>query len=241
MIILQDHTTLSSGDIGASFNISVTDDNVLETNEQFLLSIDPSSLPDGVTVGSISNATVTIVDINTITVNISKSIYNVGENDGGVQLMLILSNPASPDIIICVDTTDGEGVGANEDYFSGPYFVVFPARMTQAVFNILLIDDNISEETETFINSSSLPNNVTIGELGEAEVTSLDNVGFTAQMLKICRTPGPTACLKKVCLKRWRKEKKIHGSLEPAAIRLTLEHLQESAKRSECFYVIAEL
>ena len=64
MIILQDHTTLSSGDIGASFNISVTDDNVLETNEQFLLSIDPSSLPDGVTVGSISNATVTIVDIN---------------------------------------------------------------------------------------------------------------------------------------------------------------------------------
>ena len=68
-------------------------------------------------------------------------------------------------------------VGANEDYFSGPYFVVFPARMTQAVFNILLIDDNISEETETFINSSSLPNNVTIGELGEAEVTSLDNVG----------------------------------------------------------------
>ena len=28
-------------------------------------------------------------------------------------------------------------------------------------------------------------------------------------MLKVCRTPGPTACLKllqKVCLKRWRKE-----------------------------------
>ena len=54
---------------------------------------------------------VTIATFLAITVNISKSIYNVGENDGGVQLMLILSNPASPDIIICVDTTDGEGVG----------------------------------------------------------------------------------------------------------------------------------
>ena len=35
--------------------------------------------------------------------------------------------------------------------------------------------------------------------------------GFTAQVLKVCRTHGPTACLKllqKVCLKRWRKEKK---------------------------------
>ena len=33
---------------------------------------------------------------------------------------------------------------------------------------------------------------------------------FTAQVLKVCRTPGPTACLKllhKGCLKRWRKEK----------------------------------
>ena len=56
--------TLSSGDIGASFNIFITNDNVLETNEQFLLSIDPSSLPDGVTVGSVSDATVTIVDNN---------------------------------------------------------------------------------------------------------------------------------------------------------------------------------
>jgi len=49
---------------------------------------------------------------------------------------------------------------------------------------------------------------------------------FTAQELEICRTPGPIACLKmlnKVCLKNWRKEKKIPwldlGSLEPAAIR----------------------
>ena len=71
-------------------------------------------------------------------------------------------------------------VGANEDYFSGPYFIVFPAGMTQAVFNILLTDDDILEGTETFnlnINSSSLPNNVTIGELGEAAVTILDNDG----------------------------------------------------------------
>jgi len=32
-------------------------------------------------------------------------------------------------------------------------------------------------------------------------------------VLKVCRTPGPTACLKmvnKVCLKSWRKEKKFH-------------------------------
>ena len=34
--------------------------------------------------------------------------------------------------------------------------------------------------------------------------------GFTVQVLKVCRIPGPTACLKllqKVHLKKWRKEK----------------------------------
>jgi len=47
---------------------------------------------------------------------------------------------------------------------------------------------------------------------------------FTAQMLKVCRTPGPTTCLRcyiRWCLKRLLKEKKSMtelGSLEPAVI-----------------------
>ena len=71
-------------------------------------------------------------------------------------------------------------IGANEDYFSGPYYIVFSAGMTEAVFNISVNDNNILEETETFnivINPSSLPNNVTIGELDEAVITILDNDG----------------------------------------------------------------
>ena len=54
--------TIPSGDISVSFNISITDDNVLETTEEFLLTIDPLSLPDGVTVGNEGNTTVVIVD-----------------------------------------------------------------------------------------------------------------------------------------------------------------------------------
>ena len=54
--------TIPSGDISASFNISITDDNILETMEEFFLCIDPLSLPDDVTVGSEGNTTVVIVD-----------------------------------------------------------------------------------------------------------------------------------------------------------------------------------
>ena len=43
-------------------NISINDDSVMEVNENFTLTVDPSSLPTRVSVGSPGPATVTIVD-----------------------------------------------------------------------------------------------------------------------------------------------------------------------------------
>ena len=67
-----------------------------------------------------------------------------------------------------------------QDYFNGPYLIVFPAGTTEFIFSIVLNNDNVLEEMETFnviINSSSLPSNVTIGELGDAAVIIWDNDG----------------------------------------------------------------
>ena len=44
------------------FNVSITDDNISEGNEDFMVTIDPSSVPDSVGIGDPSEATVTIVD-----------------------------------------------------------------------------------------------------------------------------------------------------------------------------------
>ena len=46
----------------ASLYISITDDNLLEGNEDFYLMIDSSSLINGVSVGSVNQTTVTILD-----------------------------------------------------------------------------------------------------------------------------------------------------------------------------------
>ena len=57
---------------------------------------------------------------------------------------------------------------------------MFPAGTTKVMFSIVLIDDDVLEETEAFdviINSSSLPSNVTIGELGNVTVIIWDNDG----------------------------------------------------------------
>ena len=45
----------------ALFNVSINNDNILESNETFNLIIDQSSLPNSVTVGDPGQTTVTIL------------------------------------------------------------------------------------------------------------------------------------------------------------------------------------
>ena len=54
--------TFPAGVTIVPFNIPINDDNIFEGNEDFMLTIDPSSLPTGGTVGNPGQATVTIVD-----------------------------------------------------------------------------------------------------------------------------------------------------------------------------------
>ena len=44
------------------FSVPINDDNILEDDEDFTVTIDPSSLPAGATRGNPGSATVTIVD-----------------------------------------------------------------------------------------------------------------------------------------------------------------------------------
>ena len=54
--------TFTAGMTQASFNVSLTDDNAFESNENFMITIDPSSLPNNVTVGDRRRVTVIIMD-----------------------------------------------------------------------------------------------------------------------------------------------------------------------------------
>ena len=54
--------TFLAGSTTATFNVPINDDNIYEGNENFILTIDETSLPTGVTRGTPDEATVTIVD-----------------------------------------------------------------------------------------------------------------------------------------------------------------------------------
>ena len=54
--------TFPAGQTTATFDVPIYDDNILEDNENFVLTISPLSLPNNVTVNDPDEVTVTIVD-----------------------------------------------------------------------------------------------------------------------------------------------------------------------------------
>jgi len=54
--------TFPAGETSVTFDVPITDDDILEGIESFMLTIDQSSLPDDVNRGDPGKATVTIVD-----------------------------------------------------------------------------------------------------------------------------------------------------------------------------------
>ena len=80
-----------------------------------------------------------------------------------------------------------EYVGGGVDYNSGPYAVQFDAGMTRVLLTVIINDDIILENNETFsvnINEFSLPKRVTIGDHGQSTVT------IGANDRKLCRVVG---------------------------------------------------
>ena len=54
--------TIPAGQTTATFTVPINDDDILEGNENFMLTVSSSSLPDCVTHGTPSEATVIIMD-----------------------------------------------------------------------------------------------------------------------------------------------------------------------------------
>ncbi|XP_065899383.1 adhesion G-protein coupled receptor V1-like [Dysidea avara] len=192
------NVTIPAGYISVPFVVPINDDNVFEENEEFLLTIDQSSSLNGAIIGNPSETVVNISDNDAPTINFNQSTYNIDEDDGPAQPVLVLSNPSSTDITISVFSTDGSATGGGVDYSSGPYIVTIPAEQISVPFDVPINDDNVFEENEEFlltIDQSSSLNGVIIGSPNVAVVNMSDNdapvVRFTQSTYKVDEDDGP--------------------------------------------------
>ena len=123
-----------------------------------------------------------------------QSEYTIDESNALVQIFVVLSRPSLTNITIEVININGLADGeayisyhiwyylmlyiGGIDYDSGPYNFTFLAGITDTSFDVLLINDKILEDNETFvlaINQFSLPNNITIHNISQTTVTILDD------------------------------------------------------------------
>ena len=56
------NVTFDAQSTRASFDVVIIDDSILESDENFVIAINPTSLPSSVTVGNHSNVRITIMD-----------------------------------------------------------------------------------------------------------------------------------------------------------------------------------
>ncbi|MEY2518221.1 MAG: large repetitive protein, partial [bacterium] len=167
--------TFAAGATTATFSVTVIGDSVVEPNETFVVTL--SSPTGGLTLGSPSSATVTILNDDAAR---SVSIANTSVTEGNsgskaVTLTLTLSAPAVGGETVAWATSNGTAT-AGSDYTAASGVVTFAAGATTATFSVTVIGDNVVEPNETFVVTLSSPTGgLSLGSPSSATVTILND------------------------------------------------------------------
>ena len=167
--------TFEAGETSKTLTVNALDDALVEGHETATLEF--GALPDGVTAGSTSTATITIADADGAQIDFTTGAAQVSEG-GETQLTFTITNGVTFEvdqtINLTVEGTATEGddftlVDAGNQTLSDPYAVTFPAGATSAEATIRAVDDaEIEHVAETITVSAQLD---LTGALGTHTVT----------------------------------------------------------------------
>jgi ribosomal protein L35AE/L33A len=175
-------TTLSWGDGDDSdktFNISITDDNIVEGPEIFDLTL--SNPTGGASLGTQNTtAEVTIIDDDTSpagSLQFSKAEYSVDEDGGSVRITVTREGGNDDAVSVRLSTGD-DSAEEGEDYtaISNILLSWSDGDVSSRILKININNDDIVEGDETFNLTLSTPTGgATIGGSGTAVVTIIDD------------------------------------------------------------------
>jgi len=187
--------SIPNGSRNATATLAITDDDELEGDETIILSLDESSLPDGINLGNNTELTLTIQDNDVISVSVTASDDEAAEGDNEGAFTINLSSANSTGEAVTINYTL-EGTATNgEDYTSLSGQVDIADDATSATIPVEIIDDETIEGSETVIlklSSDGLPDGFELGT-PEATITIEDNDEeiFTAEVSM--NSPDPEA------------------------------------------------
>ena len=157
---------LSSTSTVVTFEIPITDDDILEDSESFVVTLRKADGRDTLRLSQ-SEATVTILDDNDpVTVGFGSSLYSVREDQSAVLDVGVLSGGLERDITVSYDIRGGSAVaGVDYEYMTGTVTLSSDASET---LSISLLEDNIFDPGETFtvvLTGHAGPSSVMLGLL----------------------------------------------------------------------------
>ncbi len=164
--------TFTTGTTEAQILVPILDDQLVEPDETFSLEL---SDPIHATLGNIVNAGITILDNDGFpSVSLSSDQFAVPEDVGQAVFTVTLSHDYPEPVSLTYETTDGTAV-VGSDYTQSSGILTLSAGTTQATFVVPITDDELVEDSETFVVSLTNLTNATSGANMSATVTIVDN------------------------------------------------------------------
>ena len=166
--------TFNSGDTATTVTFTATQDTDNDDGESVRLSF--GALPDQVTAGATSEATVSITDdeVPSVTISFGQAAYTVAEGSA-VTVRVTLSVDPERTVTVPITTTDQDGA-TGADYSGVPADVTFDSGDTEKTFTFATASDDVNDDGESVrLSFGALPDQVTAGATSEATVSITDD------------------------------------------------------------------
>ena len=141
--------TISAGDDNTTITVAATDDTLQENNETLMVRIDSITSGPAV-IASTDNATMTIIDNDTLTVSLSSPDHGDETGPDNASVTLSLSGTATGGNIVVAYTVGGTATSGS-DYTALSGSVTIDNGTSSKVLTIPVLDDSVDEDNETVV------------------------------------------------------------------------------------------
>ena len=173
--------TFGSTDTEQTFVFTANQDSDNDDGESVKLTFD-SPLPDGVTVGSPAEATVSITDddVPAVEVSFGSAMYSATEGGPDAVVTVQLSSPAPHRVEIPITAAGMKGA-SDDDWTGVPEELIFASGEQSKTFTVMAYDDTVEDDGETVeLGFGDLPAGFVAGNPSAATV-ELMNMEHTSQ------------------------------------------------------------
>ncbi|MCL5097165.1 MAG: hypothetical protein M1608_06505 [Candidatus Omnitrophica bacterium] len=167
--------TFADGETIQTVRVPILNDLIMEDDET--LDVTLSNPSGGAILGTITNATLTIINNNFIYGNLvlGSSQFQVNENGTNAIITVLRKNGTTGLVKVDYVTTDGTAV-SGLDYTGVSGTLAFAQGEISKTFYVPILDDNLIESNETFnVRLLNPQDGATLGQPRAATVTIIDN------------------------------------------------------------------